>query len=86
MCNCVKCLRNDLVSFYPSATEINYLILSYLIICLSDLRQPGHFHTPSPMMNGHELVLNLFQLTMRKLITKSSLNRVYFRFIMPALG
>ena len=30
MCNCVKCLRNDLVSFYPSAIEINYLILSYL--------------------------------------------------------
>ena len=28
MCNCVKCLRNDLVSFYPSTIEINYLILS----------------------------------------------------------
>ena len=39
MCNCVKCLRNDLVSFYPSAIEINYLILSYLnyLFMISDL-------------------------------------------------
>ena len=28
MCNCVKCLRNDFVSFYPSAIEINYLNLN----------------------------------------------------------
>ena len=28
MCNCGKCLRNDFVSFYPSAIEINYLNLN----------------------------------------------------------
>ena len=51
MCNCVKCLRNDFVSFYPSTIEINYLNLNLkLSFCPPNLDKQSASWFVSPGM------------------------------------